>query len=69
MNGRNNKRDIVERIKSQFSAAYLTLISMIEASILGFLIYRYDVTSKLVYINISTPGTTSSYCVSIRRFF
>lgn len=62
MNGRNNKRDIVERIKSQFSAAYLTLISMIEASILGFLIYRYDVTSKLVYINISTPDNIVILC-------
>lgn len=37
----DNPVAIIERIKSQFSSAYLNLISLIEAAILGLLIFRF----------------------------
>lgn len=60
MNNSDNKREIIERIKNQFSSAYLTLISLIEASILGFLIY--DFNNKLIPISSFTLDSIVIFC-------
>lgn len=60
MNNDYRKRDLIQHVKDQFSSAYLTLISLIEASILGFLIF--DFGSKVMPISSFSLDTIVIFC-------
>jgi len=60
MKNSDNRREMIERIKNQFSSAYLTLISLIEASIFGFLIYNFN--DKLMPMSSFTLNNVVIFC-------
>jgi len=62
----DNKKDIIERIKNQFSSAYLTLISLIQASILGFFIY--DFSNEVISISSFTLDSIVIFCEYVAVF-